>query len=695
VAQFHALINPAKDTLFLPDISQEELFLADQLFSAIPTEKKSKLNIFSKTEQALLNPQAPNRICQKALDQIDAWKNRTNHDKELCASIAEPPAVLVRFHESISDEIHFNITPKMLKKVNSQATVQDYIIELLCAYEEDFIQRKEKDIWFSKVLQVQQYDTLRFAWQVEKAPSYDSVILAMYQDIQDKIQLAFSKKALKCKRDPRCQYTESDLEEALTKHAFDSSLPDTQSPMWELIKGTSLLTSDGTFKNEDVKFVCAGIYFANQFGIETIDEIKKRYIDYIRVLTEKTYDHTSHIDFFCKNGVTFGAITLLLMPPKTRYLLTSVLCQELNDNMYLSAGKQRAFYQTLTLILTLLLSEAKAAHLPSDLTVQVMNTVFGRTFYPQFMDILKAIKATPFHQNHIEQQFKLLKTPKLQNGFFPSPFYLYFYAGNITPKSGTKSDFFELKNRSIVLKEDIKSLKTSLQCYEFCLELVGATWRVIHKTQTIKFDIRIFSYIRNALEALWNTDGSKKPCLDLLYLVWSSHLLLIAVSNLARANQYPDQNDFEQAIPSFIKIGMLADAMQRRYNGEYQAFLSSSVKTRNDFWLISGLHRYVSALCDKNLDTPSDACFDFSKRSDMISLYEKALTAELNAKNYRFYILLCRNLEECSNFYCHSTKCVPLNKQSLDAMGISSELFEETFLPYDSLQSYFEKTVSR
>ena len=99
--------------------------------------------------------------------------------------------------------------------------------------------------------------------------------------------------------------------------------------------------------------------------------------------------------------------------------------------MYLSAGKQRALYQTLTLILTLLLSEAKAARLPSDLTIQVMNTVFGRTFYPQFMDILKTIKATPFHQNHIEQQFDRLKTPILQNGLFPSPFYLYFYAGNI------------------------------------------------------------------------------------------------------------------------------------------------------------------------------------------------------------------------------------------------------------------------
>ena len=693
--QFSSLITPTKDASSFPNISQDELFFANELFSAIPTQKKPRLCIFSLTEKALSNQQAPNRVCEEALAKIDALKKQAARNEEHCAMIAEQLAVLLRFHESISDEFHLNLSPKMLKKIDPKATVQDYIIELLCAYEQDFIQRKEKDIWFSQVLQAQEYDTLKFAWQVEKAPSYDSVILAIYQDIQDKIALVFSKKALKRKEDPRCQYTESDLEQALTTHAFDSSLPDKQNPMWELIQGTSLLTLNGTFKNEEVKFVCAGIYFANQFGIGAIDEIKTQYICYIRALIEKTYDHTSHIDFFCKNGVTFGAIALLLMPPKTRYLLTSALCQELNDNMYLSAGKQRALYQTLTLILTLLLSEAKTARLPSDLTIQVMNTVFGRTFYPQFMDILKTIKATPFHQNHIEQQFDRLKTPILQNGLFPSPFYLYFYAGNITPKSGTKIDFFELKNRNITLKEDVKPLQTSLQCYEFCLELVGATWRVIHKTQSIKFDMQIFSCIQDSLCTLWNDAKLQDPCLDLLYLVWSTHLLLIAVSNLARANQYPDEDQFQQAIPAFIKIGMLADVMQRKYNGEYRSFIKSSVKTRNDFWLISGLHRYVSVLQDKENDMPASVYFDFTERNDMISLYEDALTAELQAGNYRFYILLCRNLEEYSNFYDHSANCVPPNKQSLDAMEITFKSFEETFLPYDNLEPYLEKILSR
>ena len=140
---------------------------------------------------------------------------------------------------------------------------------------------------------------------------------------------------------------------------------------------------------------------------------------------------------------------------------------------------------------------------------------------------------------------------------------------------------------------------------------------------------------------------------------------------------------------------MLADVMQRKYNGEYRSFIKSSVKTRNDFWLISGLHRYVSVLQDKENDMPASVYFDFTERNDMISLYEDALTAELQAGNYRFYILLCRNLEEYSNFYDHSANCVPPNKQSLDAMEITFKSFEETFLPYDNLEPYLEKILSR
>ena len=92
---------------------------------------------------------------------------------------------------------------------------------------------------------------------------------------------------------------------------------------------------------------------------------------------------------------------------------------------------------------------------------------------------------------------------------------------------------------------------------------------------------------------------------------------------------------------------------------------------------------------------PASVYFDFTERNDMISLYEDALTAELQAGNYRFYILLCRNLEEYSNFYDHSANCVPPNKQSLDAMEITSKSFEETFLPYDNLERYLEKILSR
>lgn len=656
---------------------------------------KKKLLLFTETEKQLNSKKSVISDTVKKINEFrDEFSKRKDAGKlswiiDLQQKIAPKLTELVKACDNI--EVDFS-TVSIPSNLQMNDNCQKFILNLLIAFESKYLKFLRDDFYYLKDFKEKNYEVLKdsLRFRANKNP-FDVSSFDIYKNTVYKIEDSYSSNKSEITRN--CN--ERDLIQELNQYAYDllkeelslGSSPKLPSHR-EFFVSCNILNEEGAFLTREEQMACAAIgYIEGKEGADaSCEKIKETLLTVQNHYCSSCLSETDHLNWIPKEFLAFGTIAVLALPPLKKAAAIQLLCEKAKT---ITIAKDRIQQTALIVLLNYLLIQPKA-RIDSSTQEKVLDCILRRSLYPDQLGTIGRIQTQPYLKSFLEEKKAALQNPRLVNGKFPSPFYMYLYANDFARKENENRKapkYLYKKENQITLVENF-DLSNINNFYEICVLLQGVTWRLYKiDTPTNKkkdFSKALFSSLIESCVKYWEdpkpfkTEASE----DLLKLTWASQLLLTSVSNLIREDHFI--NPREAFDPKkLVKIALLADFTQRRFNEEYCKVLNND-GSKPDFWLISGTHRYISSIYDRYHRFELKL---FEENAEAIEFYESVLTWEKSMGNHRFYILIHRLLS-FSDFFEQTKKEFPITN-----IGITLQNYKSTFLEYDNIRSYLEKKL--